>query len=95
LTKRLVSVHDTPRRATIARPDEGTGGTVTDGDLQRWMERPVSRRQVLRGAGRGALGMSALAAFLAAFAGLTLVAAEEPDDGFEYPKTIALAWTRP
>ena len=39
---------------------------MIDGDLQRWMERPVSRRQVLRGAGRGALGMTALAAFLAA-----------------------------
>lgn len=36
------------------------------GDLDRWMRQPVSRRQVLRGAGRGALGMSALAAFLAA-----------------------------
>jgi len=39
---------------------------VIDGDLQRWMERPLSRRQMLRGAGRSALGMSALAAFLAA-----------------------------
>ena len=36
------------------------------GDLERWMRQPVSRRQVLRGAGRGALGMSALAALLAA-----------------------------
>ena len=36
------------------------------GDLDRWMRQPVSRRQVLRGAGRGALGMSALAALLAA-----------------------------
>ena len=36
------------------------------GDLERWMRQPVSRRQVLRGAGRCALGMSALAALLAA-----------------------------
>jgi spermidine/putrescine transport system substrate-binding protein len=39
---------------------------MIDGDLQRWMDRPVSRRRVLRGAGRGALGMSALGAFLSA-----------------------------
>lgn len=39
---------------------------MVDGDLQRWMDRPLSRRQVLRGAGRSALGVSALAAFLAA-----------------------------
>jgi len=32
--------------------------------------------------------------FLSAFTGLTLVAVEEPDDGFEYPKTIALAFTK-
>ena len=38
------------------------------GDLERWMRQPVSRRQMLLGAGRGALGMSALAAFLAACA---------------------------
>lgn len=42
---------------------------MIDGDLQRWMERPVSRRDVLRGAGRGALGAGALAAFLAACGG--------------------------
>jgi hypothetical protein len=36
-----------------------------------------------------------LGAFLTAFAGLTLVAAEELDDGFEYPKTVALAFTKP
>jgi SAM-dependent methyltransferase len=36
-----------------------------------------------------------LAEFLSAFAGLVLVAAEELDDGFEYPKTIALVFTRP
>jgi spermidine/putrescine transport system substrate-binding protein len=36
------------------------------GDLDRWMRQPVSRRQVLRGAGRSALGMSALGALLAA-----------------------------
>ena len=36
-----------------------------------------------------------LGPFLTAFAGLTLVAAEELDDGFEYPKTFALAWTKP
>ena len=42
---------------------------MIDGDLQRWMERPVSRRQLLRGAGKGALGVSALAAFLASCGG--------------------------
>lgn len=49
------------------------GDRPFDDDLQRWMERapapwehPLSRRQVLRGAGRGALGFSALAALLAA-----------------------------
>ena len=36
-----------------------------------------------------------LGPFLAAFAGLTLLAAEELDDGFEYPKTIALALAKP
>ena len=34
-------------------------------DLDRWMERPLSRRQVLRGAGKGSIGIAA-AAFLAA-----------------------------
>ncbi len=38
---------------------------MIEGDLERWIERPLSRRQVLRGAGRGALGVSAMAAFLA------------------------------
>ena len=38
---------------------------VTDFDLQRWMERPLSRRRVLRGAGRSSLGLAA-AALLAA-----------------------------
>lgn len=36
-----------------------------------------------------------LGPFLTAFAGLTLVAAEELEDGFEYPKTIAVAFERP
>jgi SAM-dependent methyltransferase len=36
-----------------------------------------------------------LGPFLAAFAGLTLVGAEEVDDGYDYPKTVALAWRRP
>lgn len=36
-----------------------------------------------------------LAEFLSAFAGLTVVHAEEPADGWEYPKTIALAFTKP
>jgi SAM-dependent methyltransferase len=36
-----------------------------------------------------------LADFLTAFSGLTLAAGEEPDDGFEYPKTIAVAFTKP
>jgi SAM-dependent methyltransferase len=36
-----------------------------------------------------------LGPFLAAFAGLTFVAAEELEDGFEYPKTIALAFVTP
>jgi hypothetical protein len=36
-----------------------------------------------------------LGLFLAAFAGLTLLAAEELDDGFEYPKTVALAFAKP
>jgi SAM-dependent methyltransferase len=36
-----------------------------------------------------------LADFLSAFSGLTLVACEEPQDGFEYPKTLALAFTKP
>lgn len=39
---------------------------MIDGDLDRWMQRPISRRQVLRGAGRGALGAGTLAALLAA-----------------------------
>src|SRR5688500_3012285 len=39
---------------------------MIDGDLGRWIERPLSRRQVLRGAGRGALGAGTLAALLAA-----------------------------
>jgi SAM-dependent methyltransferase len=33
--------------------------------------------------------------FLTAFAGLTLVAAEELADGYEYPKTVALTFTKP
>ena len=36
-----------------------------------------------------------LADFIACFRGLTLDAAEELADGFEYPKTIALAFTKP
>jgi SAM-dependent methyltransferase len=36
-----------------------------------------------------------LGPFLTAFAGLTLLAAEELDDGFEYPKTIAVSFERP
>jgi spermidine/putrescine transport system substrate-binding protein len=36
-----------------------------DLDLDRWMERPLSRRELLRGAGRGGLGLS-LASLLAA-----------------------------
>jgi SAM-dependent methyltransferase len=36
-----------------------------------------------------------LGAFLSAFAGFTLVACEELDDGFEYPKTIAVAARKP
>jgi SAM-dependent methyltransferase len=36
-----------------------------------------------------------LADFLSAFSGLTLVAGEEPQDGFEYPKTMALVFTKP
>ena len=36
-----------------------------------------------------------LGEFLAAFSGLTLVAAEELDDGWDYPKTIALAFSKP
>ncbi len=36
-----------------------------------------------------------LAPFLEAFRGLALQAVEELDDGFDYPKTIALAWTKP
>jgi len=39
---------------------------MIDGDLSRWMERTVSRRQMLRGAGRATFGAGALAAFLAA-----------------------------
>lgn len=41
---------------------------MIEGDLSRWMERPLSRRQILRGGGRGVLGASALAALLAACA---------------------------
>lgn len=33
--------------------------------------------------------------FVSAFAGLTIVRAEELDDGWEYPKTIALAFAKP
>jgi len=33
--------------------------------------------------------------FLAAFSGFELVTVEEPDDGWEYPKTIALALVKP
>ena len=36
-----------------------------------------------------------LAHFLEAFAGLALVACEEPVDGSEYPKTIGVAWEKP
>ena len=36
-----------------------------------------------------------LADFLACFAGFTLELVAEPDDGWEYPKTIALAFRRP
>jgi SAM-dependent methyltransferase len=36
-----------------------------------------------------------LADFLRAFAGFTLLAFEELDDGFEYPKTVALAVRKP
>jgi SAM-dependent methyltransferase len=36
-----------------------------------------------------------LAAFVSAFAGFTIEACEELDDGFEYPKTIAVAVRRP
>jgi SAM-dependent methyltransferase len=36
-----------------------------------------------------------LADFLRAFTGFTLVAFEELDDGFEYPKTVALALRKP
>lgn len=36
-----------------------------------------------------------LGPFLTAFSGLTLLAAEEHDDGFEYPKTVALAFAKP
>lgn len=39
---------------------------MIDGDLERWVERPISRRRLLRGAGRGALGASTLGALLAA-----------------------------
>jgi spermidine/putrescine transport system substrate-binding protein len=42
---------------------------VFEPDLERWLRQPVSRRNVLRGAGRGAIGMTALAAFLAACGG--------------------------
>lgn len=33
--------------------------------------------------------------FLGSFAGLTLQTAEELDDGYEYPKTVALVFTKP
>lgn len=36
-----------------------------------------------------------LGEFLSAFGGLTLLASEELADGFEYPKTIALAFAKP
>ena len=36
-----------------------------------------------------------LAEFLCAFSGFELLAVEEPDDGWEYPKTIALAFIKP
>lgn len=36
-----------------------------------------------------------LADFLTAFAGLTLLAVEEPDDGFDYPKTLAIVAEKP
>ena len=36
-----------------------------------------------------------LGAFLSAFAGFTLEHVEEPDDGWEYPRMIAVAVTRP
>jgi len=36
-----------------------------------------------------------LGEFLSAFRGLTLVAADELEDGFEYPKTIALTFAKP
>ena len=32
--------------------------------------------------------------FLGAFTGLALLEADELDDGWEYPKTLALAWLR-
>ena len=36
-----------------------------------------------------------LGPFIQAFAGLGLLTAEELEDGFEYPKTLALAWEKP
>jgi len=40
-------------------------GVIHD-DLERWLREPVSRRRLLRGAGRGALGLGSLGAVLAA-----------------------------
>jgi hypothetical protein len=50
------------------------------------------------GGWRGRLGSFVhlpLADFLSCFAGFALETVEEPDDGWEYPKTIALAFRRP
>ncbi len=50
------------------------------------------------GGWRGRLGSFVhlpLADFLSAFAGFTLVTVEEPEDGWEYPKTIAVALRKP
>jgi spermidine/putrescine transport system substrate-binding protein len=54
--------------STAGRP-RSRGGDVFEPDLERWLRQPVSRRNLLRGAGRGAMGMTALAAFLAACGG--------------------------
>jgi SAM-dependent methyltransferase len=43
----------------------------------------------------GSLVHLPLGPFLAAFAGFTLLAVEEVEDGFDYPRTIALAWSKP
>jgi SAM-dependent methyltransferase len=53
---------------------------------------------VTPGGWRIALGSSVhltLADFLRAFAGFELLAVEEPDDGWDYPKTIALSVAKP